>query len=171
MTYCWLNVCADSQNNTSSQLMTERDDIVDGFILEKNKWDNLPLDDLLADLLNDSTIAAMLDQRNYLGNYSLGRSGVCHRSQVAVRACTMQRDRWEKYVDGSLEETSTEAHKANEEIEKRILQRYYEEADRAEEGLEHAGDIPGDGKQVLKRRWKQIRNLIGDARSSMHVGH
>ena len=151
--------------------MTERYDIVDGFILEKNKWDNLPLDDLLADLLNDTTIAAVLDSRNYLGDYSLDRSGVCHRTQVAIRAYTMQRHRWEKYVDGSLEETSTEIQKANEEIDKRILQRYYEEADRVEEALRHASDIPGDGKQVLKRRWKQVRNVIEDARSVMHIGH
>ena len=149
--------------------MTERDDIVDGFVLEKNKWDDLPLDDLLADLLNDTIIAAMLGQRNYLGDYSLGRSGVCHRTQVAIRACTMQRYRWEKYVDGSLEETSTEAQRANEEIEKRILRRYYEEADRVEEALGHASDILGDGKQVLRRRWEQIRTVIEHARSVMAI--
>ena len=61
----------------------------DGFILDENKWDNLPVDDLIYDVTNDTFPRSLLEQSGYLGAYTLSKDGVCFRTEVAVRAYTM----------------------------------------------------------------------------------
>ena len=65
---------------------------------------------------------------------------------------------------GTLEEDNKSRENADMELYDRILKPYGYEADEALEHVKEIGDmIPGGVKEVLTRRWRQIRDLIQQA--------
>lgn len=116
-------------------------------------------------------------------SYTLDPSGVCHRTQVAVRALTMPPARWKRFVDGrdtspSPSNTTTPSAQviaADTYITTHILLIYFQEACRAIRDLRM--DPPpqatpvtsvtpallpedGDVRDVLVRRWVEIREMV-----------
>lgn len=138
----------------------------DGFILDENRWDNLPIDDLLYDL-NDNTLArSLLERSGYLGGYTLSSDGVCHRTQVAVRTYCMDPQRWNKYVDGIFDEDDVDEKSTNREIEKRIFQPYHKEASLVLEHLVKSAEVSETIKAKLDQRWRQVIEIIQKAQAA-----
>lgn len=142
---------------------------VDGFILDENRWDNLPVDDLLLEITHNEPARSILEESQNLGAYTLSSDGVCYRTYVAIRATTMKLERWQSYVDGVLED-GAEDKAADQEIERLILQPYHEEAQVSLRHLENSNEVPGPIKATLKRRWGQILDIVLCARKSMLEG-
>ena len=154
---------------------------LDGFIMD-NKWDSLPLDDFFTTATtttgDQSRIPIpinkkeQLERTNYWGNYNLNSSeGVCHRTQVAVRALTTNVARFKQFVAGKEVEKDRgrEERKADVFVVREILQVYFETAEGAimcleeEEGDGGGSLLPTDCRATLIKRWKQIKRLIQDA--------
>ena len=103
-------------------------------------------------------------QVNYWGNFTLASDGVCHRTQVAVRASTTNLARFKQFVAGKEANKGSEESKADSFIALQILQVYNEEATNAIKHLEeHEDAFPAGIRAMLTRRWRQIRQLIQEA--------
>ncbi|KAL9126595.1 MAG: hypothetical protein Q9217_004387 [Psora testacea] len=138
--------------------------ITDGFSLEKNRWDSLPLDDFFNQALIDEKDSKRLAGAGYLGHYTLSDEGVCHRTQVAVRTQTLDSRKWEEYVAGYIVGDEHDDAEADAFVATRIMRVYYEEAKAASLELDKAGDIlPFKQRETLLMRWKQIKLLIQKA--------
>lgn len=97
-------------------------------------------------------------------NYTLSSEGVCHRTQVAVRSQTLKIAVWNKFVAGRDVKDDQDESKADLFIVSRILQVYYETAEKALRDLENTGDLlPSAPRGTLMRRWEQIKELIREA--------
>lgn len=150
--------------------------------MDNNKWDSLPLDDFFTTTPTTGDLSRIpisnpkkeqLERTNYWGNYNLnGSEGVCHRTQVAVRALTTNVARFKQFVAGKEieKDRDREERKADVLIVREILQVYLETAESAVECLEEKGEgggegvlLPADCKATLIKRWKQIKRLIQDA--------
>ena len=101
----------------------------------------------------------MTDRSNR--NYSLDSSGVCYRTQVAVRSQTMNLARWKQFVQGRDPNPKPGKIDMDAYICRNILLIYHQEVVAAIKILE-AGDInlPTHIQHVLLRRWRQIREMI-----------
>lgn len=155
----------------------------DGFILDENRWDTLPLDGLLLLQIHKQT-QRRLERAGYLGfdplveksslarsykacrNYTLSREGVCYRTHVAVRTQTLGNKDWRKFVQGKeneMEEEKDES-KADGYITVRILNGYADEARKALAGLAKYGtSFPEYPRSTLTKRWTQIEELVKGA--------
>lgn len=137
---------------------------LDGFILDHNEWDALPLDDFFnGERLHDNK-KDQLKRANYWGNYTVTSAGVCHRTQVAVRALTTNVGRFKQFVAGKEIDKDREESKADSFIALQILQVYYETAENTIKYLEEdESTLPEVARMTLIKRWKQIRRLIQQA--------
>ncbi|KAK3172786.1 hypothetical protein OEA41_006111 [Lepraria neglecta] len=139
-----------------------------GFILENNKFDYLPLDDFFSGKQVISP-GQFLTAKHFLNlyayrNYTLNSEGVCFRTQVAIRRQIMSTCHWKKFMAGTFEDDEKTRVYTGIELHNRILSRYEDEADEALKHLEKIGDaIPAGVKEVLTRRWRQIRDLVRQA--------
>ncbi|TID26320.1 set domain-containing protein [Venturia nashicola] len=70
-----------------------------GFILAENKDDDTKLDHLILPMLTKSQ-TNLLEQHNYLGDYTLDRKGVCYRTQVALRSTFTTAKKMEQFLAG-----------------------------------------------------------------------
>ena len=151
--------------------------------MDNNKWDSLSLDDLFTTTPPTTTgdqsripvpisKKEQLERTNYWGNYNLNSSeGVCHRTQVAVRAVTTNVARFKQFVAGKEidKDRDREERKADLFIVREILQVYFETAEGAikcleeEEGAGGGSLLPTNCRATLIKRWKQIKRLIQDA--------
>ena len=94
----------------------------------------------------------------------MNSDGVCHRTQVAVRASTTNLARFKQFIAGKEADKGHEESKADSLIAMQILQVYNEEAARAIKQLQEEGNaIPAGARAMLIRRWKQIQRLIQEA--------
>lgn len=155
----------------------------DGFILDENRWDSLPLDDLLLPQIHKQA-QGRLGRAGYLGfdslvknsslarsykarrNYTLSREGVCYRTQVAVRTQTLGNKDWQKFVQGKENEVQGERDesKADAYITTRILNQYADEARKALARLaQYATSFPEYHRSILTKRWTQIEELVKEA--------
>lgn len=157
-----------------------------GFILETNKNDAITLDGLLLPLLSAEQAAA-LKEDGFYGNYTLFAKEpvVCHRTQAVLRLLVLDNRRYSSFVsgddDGSKDQKRLDGYLAD------VLTKYsrkvmgvIEEV----EGLEvkvkerrssrRKSEVGGDGaefragqRDMLLRRWKQIRDLVNGAVESL----
>lgn len=80
-----------------------------GFILDKNRWDEVTLDPWITPLLNPDQ-KENLKEMGFLGNYLLDRDTICYRTQVVLRILCLPLGRWKRFVQGlEGEEVSQEA--------------------------------------------------------------
>ena len=71
---------------------------------------------------------------------------------------------WKKFMAGTFEDDEKTRVYTGIELYNRILSPYEDEADEALKHLEKIGDaIPAGVKEVLTRRWRQIRDLVRQA--------
>ncbi|KAK7731359.1 hypothetical protein SLS57_001298 [Botryosphaeria dothidea] len=109
----------------------------DGFILDTNKWDETKLDHIIIPKLSKTRKEA-LDDRGFLGNYTIDPSQPCFRTQVVLRALALPGNRWRAFSDG-FDEGADE----REDVDGRLVEilKQYE-------------------REVDKKRWGQIRNIV-----------
>ncbi|KUI73183.1 Ribosomal lysine N-methyltransferase set11 [Cytospora mali] len=146
-----------------------------GFVLEKNGWDEVCLDDLVLPALAKRQ-KEELDDVGFLGNYVLDRDTVCHRTQVAVRILAvtgkyggLAMDTWRKFVngldDGEGSQDRVDALLVN------LLEKYEASIKGKVKGLnkmkfeededgDDAEDLNESRRSLLLARWGQIRKLV-----------
>ncbi|KAL6712611.1 hypothetical protein ACN47E_000488 [Coniothyrium glycines] len=156
-----------------------------GFLLEKNKQDSIPLDQLLLPSFDHDQINALKDDGFY-GNYTLSSttSPICHRTQAALRLLVLDNRRYSAFVSGDDDGTRDQPQ-LNHYLS-RILTKYsrkilsiiedIEEVNRGGEqkpnkerrrssvgttSISHT--MMNDHGIVLIRRWKQIQDIVNRA--------
>lgn len=154
-----------------------------GFILDSNRNDAIPLDHLLLPLLsNDQAVA--LKEDGFHGNYTLftKEPTICHRTQAALRLLLLDNKRYSTFVGGD-DDGSKDQGRINNYLAG-ILTKYsrqiidiIEELERLEAKSNEKRGKSGQSKvnkdknilvepehrDVLLRRWKQIRDLVNTA--------
>ena len=189
MIFCWSNV---RSYNTTKYSCTYQNLNKDGFILDTNNHDSLPLDDILLPLLKQP-LKHRLDHAGYLGYYLfpfpmppsnqppstpmkanvshpsdyhlIPTQGLCHRTAVAIRTLTLSFRNWKRYIAGLSVDDPEDEVKADKFVVERILEVYAEEASHALSCLNDVGKDIGEGqKDVLVRRWGQIGKMVEGVR-------
>lgn len=155
-----------------------------GFILGINQNDSIPLDHLLLPHLSAEQADALRED-GFHGNYTLfsKEPTICHRTQTVLRLIVLDNRRYSAFVGGD-DDGSQEQGRINDYLV-RILTKYSREIiDILEDlqGLRTAGTDEDKGKRrqskrlpaigiaiktehkdVLLRRWKQIREIVNTA--------
>jgi hypothetical protein len=141
-----------------------------GFILDENKWDEVALDDIILPELSDGQ-KEELELYGFLGNYRLDAEQVCYRSQTALRLLCMDVEPWRRVVEGLDDEDDTK------DVVDRVLSRLLKKYDgEIVKKMAEVEALPGDGKfsvaqkQMLAKRWRQIRSLIGRTIERLEAG-
>jgi hypothetical protein len=155
-----------------------------GFILDSNQNDSMPLDHILLPLFNTEQVDA-LKEDGFHGNYTLfaKEPTICHRTQAALRLLLLDNKRYSLFVsgddDGIREQSRVNTYLAD------VLTKYsrqiidiLEELERLEVDTSNRGGdnkkrrisiVSGKGltksehRDVLLKRWKQIRELVNTA--------
>lgn len=156
-----------------------------GFILENNKHDSIPLDHLLLPLLDLDQINALKDD-GYHGDYTLSPPNlstnpetelpICYRTQAVLRLLVLDSRRYSAFVsgddDGSRDQARVNKYLADvlikysreiinilEELEQVDL----EENSIIEANSEDYHDRAVGQRDVLRKRWRQIRQIVNEA--------
>jgi hypothetical protein len=150
-----------------------------GFILDSNKNDSIPLDHLLLPLLSDEQEAA-LKEDGFHGKYTLFTKEpiICHRTQAVLRLLLMDNRRYSAFVggddDGIKEQARVNDYLAGVltkysrqiiEILDELEQVKVDESDGqvSENGRTGKSKSQAEHRDVLLRRWKQIRDVVNNA--------
>lgn len=159
-TGCWIT--ADRDYNSGEELYVSygahSNDFLlveYGFVLAENKWDLTKLDVEIIPQLNASQ-RQVLEEFNLLGNYSLDKTGVCYRTQAALRGFVTSTPRWRNFLSGAYDgdaEQDTVGRKLGEVLA-RCLKDVHKATKRCNK-LKENEQIP-----VLMQRWSQIAELI-----------
>lgn len=144
-----------------------------GFVLARNRWDEVCLDDALLPALSRRR-REDLEDVGFLGNYVLDGDTVCHRTQVALRLLLtggglhhddgLSMDEWRRFVNGL--DDGERSQSGADAVLVSLLEDYSSEvADRIEEvkGLEldpGSEALDESRRDLLLRRWEQIENLV-----------
>lgn len=126
-----------------------------GFILDTNKWDETKLDHIIIPKLSKTRKEA-LDDRGFLGNYTIDPSQPCFRTQVVLRALALPGNRWRAFSDG-FDEGADEREDVDGRLVE-ILKQYEREVDKVNKQVEDLSE--SDRRSVLQKRWGQIRNIV-----------
>lgn len=87
--------------------------------------------------------------------------GVCHRTQVAIRALLLDNKDFTKFVNGQEACDERDEARADEFIASKILEIYTWEAEQAIQALERLDDEETQSqKRVLTKRWRQIMDMV-----------
>ncbi|KAL8772042.1 MAG: hypothetical protein Q9209_002708 [Squamulea sp. 1 TL-2023] len=173
MTSYSLNVSYPLCRSFTGQLISNG---ADGFVLENNRWDATPIDHCLMTHLLDTSAEEQLQQAGYLGasNYSLSSDGVCHRTQVAIRAQFLSVDLWLEFIAGRNSNEVGAEQDAQALITGQVLEPYFQEAENALEWLRNPSgawtELSYGPRKVLIRRWNQIRVLLQQTANGLVAG-
>jgi hypothetical protein len=130
-----------------------------GFVLEENRWDEVGLDEPVLSQLGKEQ-REDLEDAGFSGNYRLDADTVCYRTQVAVRRMCMPVDKWRRLIEG-LEDAEVLKGKVDKLIVG-ILRTYEKDVLGIIAELENMKDGTQDQRDVLIRRWGQVRVLVED---------
>ncbi|ROW10311.1 hypothetical protein VMCG_02129 [Cytospora schulzeri] len=143
-----------------------------GFVLDRNEWDEVCLDDAVLPALT-RTQRGELEDVGFLGNYVLDRETVCHRTQVALRMLAVTGkygglavEMWRKFVNG-LDDGERSQAKADallvdllESYEGTIKSKVKDVKKLKFEDGDGSEDLNESRKELLLGRWAQIRKLV-----------
>jgi hypothetical protein len=155
-----VHICYGSHSNDF--LLTEY-----GFVLTKNKWDEVCLDDMILPLL-DATQRIQLDNRGYLGNYTIDdKMEACHRTQVVLRILCCTPKQWNSFVDG--EDNGQTSQGTVDAMLAQLLDRFLVTIRKNLENIEKlkVGHIVQ--RELISQRWKQIEILVMQAVERLHT--
>jgi hypothetical protein len=134
-----------------------------GFMLAKNKHDSTTLDEAIFSLLETAS-KEILEQYGYLGSYYLTATGVCYRTQVAVRAMVTSAKRMQEFLDGEYDG-------AKEEKKMRMMMKYVLQVFRAElEGATGGAsevNVSEHVKEVVLSRRREMIAMLDVAEAAM----
>ncbi|KAJ4286721.1 hypothetical protein N0V90_012973 [Kalmusia sp. IMI 367209] len=133
-----------------------------GFILDTNGCDCIPLDHLILPHLSSSQ-TDILKEDGFYGSYTLSPTNptICHRTQVVIRLLTLPLRRYTAIVSGT-DEGAGDQGKVNEYIIGLLVkyERHIMEIIEEVDSLKVSGKVKLEQKDVLLRRWKQIRQIV-----------
>lgn len=155
-----------------------------GFILDSNKNDSIPLDHLLLPLLSSEQVSA-LKEDGFHSSYTLFSSEpiICHRTQAVLRLLVLDNRRYSSFVggndDGSKEQGGVNSYLVGiltkysrqiieilDEVERLQTDTPSEEKGKRRQSKRLASDqtiTKAEHKDVLIKRWKQIRDIVNAA--------
>ncbi|KAK5075732.1 hypothetical protein LTR70_010040 [Exophiala xenobiotica] len=149
-------ICTNYGNHSNDFLLAEY-----GFVLEDNKWDEIPLDKVLLTLFSAKQ-KEILQEENFWGDYVLDEHSVCYRTQVAVRLLCMPIQTWRNSLESGFDDYD-EYQGAADTILREALGIYSKAAyEKLEQVLELSAHLASP-KGMLGKRWKQIHLLISTA--------
>jgi len=129
-----------------------------GFMLTKNRWDEVCLDEVILPNL-DVVQKAELENRDYLGNYMLNvETGVCYRTQVVLRLLCCTPREWCAFVDGK--DDGEASQRMVDSLLIQILERFQGNIRETLTTLEKVNVGLGTQRELLTRRWKQIESVV-----------
>ncbi|KAL8743894.1 MAG: hypothetical protein Q9190_003796 [Brigantiaea leucoxantha] len=138
-----------------------------GFILDRNKWDHLPIDDLVLAAISDKS-KERLENAGYMNRYELAEGGVCFRTQVALRTETLSPRDWYRFLNGLDPDDASDEAKAKAFVELHIAQPFLAEVQYAIAKIERDKEALADAfRQTLLKRWAQIEALLLSTLHSM----
>jgi hypothetical protein len=155
-----------------------------GFILDGNQNDSIPLDQLLLPLLSNEQAAA-LKEDGFHGSYTLftKEPAICHRTQAVLRLLLLDNRRYSSFLSGDddgskdqgrvnkyLADVLTKYSRQIIDILQELGQLEVDESNGATERKKKRSSttkgkaLPrADHRDVLLKRWKQIRDLVNTA--------
>lgn len=143
-----------------------------GFVLARNHWDEVRLDDVILPGLTRRQ-REELEDVGFLGNYVLDNDTLCHRTQVALRQMAVNgryggltMDEWHRFVSGLDDGEKSQAKV--DALAVGLLEKYEATIDTSETELRRLRFREGDGdgemnesrRETLLSRWGQIRSLV-----------
>ncbi|KAL8967319.1 MAG: hypothetical protein Q9183_002976 [Haloplaca sp. 2 TL-2023] len=133
----------------------------DGFVLEKNQWDSTSVDTFVMDACAGTPVEKQLQVAGYLGtsDYTLSQDGICYRTEVAIRAQTLARADWERFIEG-IDVERLEDDDFNALIQSYLLMPFRLKAQNAIRMLRNPGKVPPGARRSLIMRWKQILRFL-----------
>ncbi|KAK3994872.1 AdoMet dependent proline di-methyltransferase-domain-containing protein [Cladorrhinum sp. PSN332] len=133
-----------------------------GFLLEKNRWDKVCLDDVILPKL-DATKKALLEGGGLLTPFMLDTETLgCEKTQAALRLlCCCSRGQWHEFLDaeGCGEHC---AGKVNELLMS-LLKEYLDMAREAVQDVECLQIGQCTQRELLARRWRQVDAIVTQA--------
>lgn len=132
-----------------------------GFVIEKNKWDEIPLDEFILPLFNEKQ-KWKLEEVGFLGKYVLDGEGVCYRTQIALRILCIPVNQWQRLVDNGLED-GDKHQEAVDAILLEVLKSFFQSADEKLESIQVLVCGLASQRDTLSRRWNQIHLLLSTA--------
>ncbi|KAJ4386740.1 hypothetical protein N0V93_009638 [Gnomoniopsis smithogilvyi] len=142
-----------------------------GFVLDKNVWDEVCLDEALLPALSQQQ-KDDLEDVSFLGNYVLDKDTVCHRTQVALRSLLtgmrngISIDQWREFVNGL--DDGEKSRKRADAVLVSLLKDYSSEvSDKMEELKDLKFEVDAESLNESRRgllllRWEQIHQLVED---------
>ena len=147
-------ICVSYGHHSNDFLLTEY-----GFILDNNKWDEISLDDALLPFFSEEQ-KHELKAAGFFGKFVLDAETVCYRAQLALRLlCVTSTSKWQQLVAHGLGDEDKYQEVVNTILVK-ALKNYLE---RVHERLTQLEVLPcglSNQRDILSRRWKQIRRLL-----------
>lgn len=129
-----------------------------GFVMEVNKWDEVPLDEFILPLFSE-TQKHKLEEAGFAGKYLLDRDYVCYRTQLSLRLLCMPLNQWRRLVTTGLED-GDKHQGAVDGILLKVLNDFANSVDEKLGSLRTLDYGLASQRETLRRRWSQIRLLL-----------
>ncbi|KAK4229952.1 ribosomal lysine N-methyltransferase set11 [Podospora fimiseda] len=131
-----------------------------GFVMDENRWDEVLLDEVILEEMSERQ-KELLEEKGFLGNYVLDeRTPGCYRTQVALRlVCVSDEKEWERFVEMG-EDGGKLVQRKVDEVFVKILSKFLGRIERMVEELEGMNTGLESQREVLIKRWGQIRGMV-----------
>jgi hypothetical protein len=129
-----------------------------GFVLAKNRWDEVCLDDLILPILN-TTQKFELEGRGFLGKYMLdAETAGCHRTQVVLRVLCCTSRQWRNFIDAGNDGDA--AQRKVDALLIKLLDSFLRTVGKTLRDIERLNVGQDTQRELLTQRWKQIETTI-----------
>jgi hypothetical protein len=128
-----------------------------GFLLGRNRWDEVCLDEVILPELTDRQ-RRHLEDASFLGKYVLDYDTVCYRTQMALRILCMPLREWQNIADGFGD---GDAHQG--EVDQRLLallRKFEGSAKSRIDEINRSDAGKAWQREILITRWRQIGTMI-----------
>ncbi|KAI9848538.1 MAG: hypothetical protein M1837_007207 [Sclerophora amabilis] len=141
-------------NHSNDFLLTEY-----GFILDRNRWDEIRLDDLILRQISEKQKAVLRDAM-FLGNYVLDQIAVCYRTEVALKLIMLPENEWDRFSIEDEDESGS-----SDRIGK-LCETLMSLEEQARGYLRILNDQDNEiaGGSMLQKRWHQVIHMLEKAR-------
>ena len=129
-----------------------------GFVLERNRWDEVGLDDAVLPELSGEQ-KARLDERGFLGGYVLDAKTVCYRTQVALRLLCVPAAQWERLVYEGEDGGEALQEKVDRLLLK-VLRKYRGKVQATVDEVEELEVGQPEQRELLLKRWRQVLGVV-----------
>ncbi|MCJ1284855.1 hypothetical protein MMC26_004192 [Xylographa opegraphella] len=129
-----------------------------GFVLAKNRWDEVCLDEVILPNLN-TTQKAELEGSGFLGRYMLdAETAGCHRTQVALRLLCSTSAQWRRFVDAGDDGEASQGKV--DVLLMQMLDTFLQTIKKTMADILKLNVGQATQRELLLERWKQIQSMI-----------